>query len=159
MGRHIPYGSSPPGKFLVWLKDNMACDGLIPGKSQSIGSNRKLKASRIFLPNFYVRSIEWFFVNGALGNVWPDLEISEAFVIGLEVPFSADFTSRSWVSNFFMFVSRFSRKVSNLPLIYFVDIFFFLFLFYIVHSLVPVLTPSELAGWRTSACLRRHASM
>ena len=34
-------------------------------------------------------------VNGALGNVWPDLEISKAFVIGLEVPFSADFTSRS----------------------------------------------------------------
>ena len=34
-------------------------------------------------------------VNGALGNVWPDLEISEAFVIALEVPFSADFTSPS----------------------------------------------------------------
>ena len=99
MGRHIPIqlGSSPAGKFLVWLKDNMACNCLIPGKSQSIGSNRKLKASLIFLPNFYVRSIEWFSsgVNGALGNVWPDLEISEAFVIGLEVPLSADFTSPS----------------------------------------------------------------
>ena len=72
----------PParGKFLVRLKDNTACNGLIPGKSQSIGSKRKLKNVSYLLPP---------------AKVWPDLEISEAFVIGLEASFSGDFTSRS----------------------------------------------------------------
>ena len=30
-----------------------------------------------------------------VGNFWPDLEISEAFVMGLEVSFSGDFVSWS----------------------------------------------------------------
>ena len=53
-------------------------------------------------------------------NFWPVLEISEAFVIGLEVSFSDTFASwtlkvfKVWVSNFETGDSQ-SRKVLNLP--------------------------------------------
>ena len=37
--------------------------------------------------------------NVGLGKFWPDLQISEVFVIGFEVLFSGDFVS--WSLNFF----------------------------------------------------------
>ena len=44
-----------------------------------------------------LRCMEWFLVG--LGNFFPDLQISEVFVIGFEVLFSGDFVS--WSLNFF----------------------------------------------------------
>ena len=41
-----------------------------------------------------VRGIEWF-LEKSLRNFWPDLEILEAFLMGLEVSFVGDFSSRS----------------------------------------------------------------
>ena len=49
----------------------------------------------VFLKIFRTRGIEWFLKNVGLGKFWPDLEISEAFVIGLEIWLSGDFASRS----------------------------------------------------------------
>ena len=48
-----------------------------------------------FLKIFRTSSIEWFLKNVGLRKFWPDLENSEAYVIGLEVSFSGDFASRS----------------------------------------------------------------
>ena len=41
--------------------------------------------------NFTNRGIEWYLENVGLGKVWPDLEISEAFLMGLEVSFLHNF--------------------------------------------------------------------
>ena len=45
----------------------------------------------VFLKIFRTRGIEWFLKNVGLRKFCPDLEISKAFVIGLEVWFSGDF--------------------------------------------------------------------
>ena len=42
------------------------------------------------------RGVDWFQLNnGGLENFWPNLEISKAFEMGLEVSFSGDFASCS----------------------------------------------------------------
>ena len=53
-----------------------------------------------------------------LGKFWPNLEISEPFVIGLEVSFSDDFASRS-LDSFLSLGLEFRNRglsFSNLPL-------------------------------------------
>ena len=51
-----------------------------------------------------------------LGKFWPDLEIAEAFVMGLEISFSGDFVSRRF--DFLSLGLEFGnqRKVSNLTI-------------------------------------------
>ena len=49
----------------------------------------------VFLKIFRTRGIEWFLKNVGLRKFWPDLENSQASVLGLEVSFSGDFASRS----------------------------------------------------------------
>ena len=107
----------------------MACNGLVPGKSQSIGSKRNWRTSPIFLP---------------LGKVWPDLENSEAFVISLGWFYFSELSLE--ISN--VSVSNFLAK-SRIYSSYILLIFSFFSSFFMVHTVRG--GSLEISGWGCAA--------